>query len=134
LAHPEIVTLLRSILAPYPLSAPAIEVALEVLEEPGTMTARMARLCRERERMAVTLATMPDVAEVLHSKANFLAVRFHDAGKVWQRLAEAGIAVRDLRGYPRLGDALRISIGTPEQNDRVLDLLSHAATERRVAT
>jgi histidinol-phosphate aminotransferase len=64
------------------------------------------------------------VREVLPSQANFLAVRFDDAGAVYQRLLTAGIVVRDVRRYPHLGDALRITIGTPEENARVLDVLS----------
>jgi histidinol-phosphate aminotransferase len=73
--------------------------------------------------MSAALERLPDVREVLPSDANFLAVRFDDAGTVYQRLLQEGIVVRDIRRYPKLQDALRITIGTPEENARVLTVL-----------
>jgi histidinol-phosphate aminotransferase len=60
---------------------------------------------------------------VLRSEANFLLVRFHDAQLAWERLIDAGIVVRDMRADPRLQDALRITVGSPEQNARLLEAL-----------
>jgi histidinol-phosphate aminotransferase len=54
-------------------------------------------------------------------------VRFDDAGAVYQRLLAAGIVVRDVRRYPNLADALRITIGTPAENARVLAILQGGA-------
>jgi histidinol-phosphate aminotransferase len=64
------------------------------------------------------------VREVLPSQANFLAVRFDDAGGDYQRLFAAGIVVRDVRRYPNLADTLRITLGTPAENTRVLEVLN----------
>uniref|UniRef100_UPI000B08C2AC aminotransferase class I/II-fold pyridoxal phosphate-dependent enzyme n=1 Tax=Stenotrophomonas pictorum TaxID=86184 RepID=UPI000B08C2AC len=72
------------------------------------------RLCR----------TLPAVRRVYASDANFLLVRFADAQAAFQALLAAGVVVRDQRGAPQLHDALRITLGTPEQNDRVLDALA----------
>jgi histidinol-phosphate aminotransferase len=74
--------------------------------------------------MQQVLRELPGVREVLPSQANFLAVRFDDAGAAYQRLLAAGIVVRDVRRYPNLGDALRITIGAPEENARVLAVLA----------
>jgi histidinol-phosphate aminotransferase len=71
------------------------------------------------------------VREVLPSQANFLAVRFDDASAVYQRLLAAGIVVRDIQRYPQLGDALRITVGLPEENDRVLDVLQNRLQDER---
>ncbi len=57
------------------------------------------------------------------SAANFLLVEFSDPGAALERLRAAGLLVRDLRRTPTLEHALRISIGTPEQNDRLLSCL-----------
>ncbi|MFI4959656.1 MAG: histidinol-phosphate transaminase, partial [Lysobacterales bacterium] len=46
---------------------------------------------------------------------------------VYQKLLAAGIVVRDVRRYPNLSDALRITIGTPDENDRVLNELKKPA-------
>ena len=56
--------------------------------------------------------------------------------RAFEALLAAGVVVRDMRAYPQLGDALRISLGTPEQNDRVLAALAtlgNAAGEGREA-
>jgi histidinol-phosphate aminotransferase len=83
----------------------------------------------QRARMREALRMAPGVREVLPSWANFLAVRFDNAGAIHQCLLAAGIVVRDIRRYPNLGDALRITVGTPEENDKVLAILENAATD-----
>ena len=126
LAHAEVIALLRRIMPPYPLPLPCVEAALAALSPLGQEQARghIDQIKAERARMTDALATVPGVREVLPSQANFLAVRFDEAGAVYQRLLAAGIVVRDVRRYPNLGDALRITIGTPAENARVLDVLS----------
>jgi len=126
LANEAVVALLRRIMAPYPLPLPCVDAALAALSPAGQAQARghIEEIKFERARMRTAIAALPGVREVLPSQANFLAVRFDDAGAVYQRLLAAGIVVRDVRRYPNLGDALRITIGTPAENTRVLDVLS----------
>lgn len=126
LANEAVVALLRRIMAPYPLPLPCVDAALAALSPAGQAQARghIEEIKFERARMRTAIAALPGVREVLPSQANFLAVRFDDAGAVYQRLLAAGIVVRDVRRYPNLGDALRITIGTPAENARVLEVLS----------
>ncbi|AIF48459.1 histidinol-phosphate transaminase [Dyella japonica] len=133
LANDEVIALLKRIMAPYPLPRPCVALALEALSEAGQVAARahIATVRDERERMALALAQVPGVRQVLPSQANFLAVRFDDAGATYQRLLDAGIVVRDVRRYPQLGDALRITLGTPEENDRVLEVLNNLVADGR---
>ncbi|WP_049621430.1 histidinol-phosphate transaminase [Frateuria defendens] len=136
IAHPEVVGLLRRIMAPYPLPLPCVRAALEVLAPAGQAEAlaHVATVLAERTRMAAALAKLPGVREVLPSQANFLAVRFDDPGAVYRQLLDAGIVVRDVRKYPTLGDALRLTIGTPAENDRVLDVLNRTAAAGQAAS
>jgi histidinol-phosphate aminotransferase len=130
LANADVITLLRRILPPYPLPSPCVVAALSALSPAGQRSAH-EHLCIVREQRAVmydALGRLPCVREVLPSQANFLAVRFDDAGAIYQRLFAAGIVVRDVRRYPNLDDALRITIGTPAQNTRVLATLRKATT------
>ncbi|UPG95847.1 histidinol-phosphate transaminase [Luteibacter aegosomatissinici] len=124
-ARAEVIGLLRRIIAPYPLPSPCVDAALAALSYEGRRVQRhhVHEILNERARMAVALATLPGVREVLPSHANFLAVRFDDAPGTYKRLLAAGVVVRDITKYPGLGDALRITIGTGNENDRVLAVL-----------
>ena len=126
LAAPEVIALLRRIMPPYPLPTPCVAVALAALapEAAAPQRERVALILRERTRLGAALASMPGVRSVLPSQANFLAVRFDDPAAVYRDLLAAGIVVRDISRYPALADALRISVGTPEQNDALLAALA----------
>ena len=130
LAAPALVQVLRACQAPYPVPTPCAELAVAGLSEEALARtrARVAALRAERSRLQVALATVPGVLRVYPSDGNYLLVRFADAGAAFARLLSAGVVVRDQRAAPQLSDALRITIGTPEQNDRVL-----AALEAKVA-
>jgi histidinol-phosphate aminotransferase len=128
LAAPAVIQLLRKILPPYPVPTPCLDAALEALSPRGQeVVAGQIRQVREQRReMAAALRGVSGVREVLPSVANFITVRLDDAAAVYRHLFEAGIVVRDVRRYPGLGDALRITIGTPEENRRVLAVLQGA--------
>jgi histidinol-phosphate aminotransferase len=128
-AREEVVALLRRIIPPYPLPSPCVDAALGALSYEGRRVQRhhVHEILNERARMAVELAKQPGVRAVLPSHANFLAVRFDDAAGTYRRLLAAGVVVRDITKYPGLGDALRITIGTGNENDRVLAVLRAGA-------
>ena len=125
LADPALVAVLRNCQAPYPLPSPCVQLALAGLSEPalGATRERVQAVRAERERLRVALAEAPGVRRVYPSQGNYLLARFDDAGAAFARLLEAGVVVRDMRASPQLGDALRISIGRPEENDAVLAAL-----------
>ncbi|RUL72213.1 histidinol-phosphate transaminase [Dyella choica] len=126
IASPEVIALIRRIMPPYPLPLPCVAAAQAALSPPGQASSRahLAIVREQRMLMHRWLTELPGVREVLPSDANFLAVRFADAGAVYQRLLQAGIVVRDVRRYPKLQDALRITIGTPAENARVLEAIA----------
>ena len=124
-ADPALVRVLRACQAPYPVPTPCAGLALAGLSAQALActAARVAQLRDERARLQAALAALPDVRRVYRSEGNYLLVRFVDADAAFARLLAAGVVVRDQRAAPQLGDALRISIGTPEQNQRVLAAL-----------
>lgn len=129
IADADLIAVLRRCQAPYPLPAPCVEAALQALR-PGELAAtrgNVANVQRERERLVAALGAVPGVRRVYPSSANFLLVRFDDAQAAFDALIGAGIVVRDMRAAPGLGDALRITIGRPEQNDRVLAAIAGMA-------
>jgi len=126
IAAPEIIALMRRIMPPYPVPRPCSDAAEAALatECLRRTQERVATVRNERERLRRLLPSNPLVRAVLPSQANFLVVRFDDAGTRYAELLAAGIVVRDARRYPGLGDALRISIGTPEENAVLLTTLA----------
>jgi histidinol-phosphate aminotransferase len=122
LAHPQVIALLRRVIQPYAVSQLTIEAVFRALEPAALDEARerVQRVIGERTRLATALSARRTVLRVWPSAANFLLVDFADAGAAQQRCRGAGLLVRDLRHLPSLPQALRLSIGTPEQNDRLL--------------
>jgi histidinol-phosphate aminotransferase len=124
IADAALIAVLQRCQAPYPLPAPSVEAALAALAPASQRLteARIREAVGERVRLQSALARSPGVRRVVASRANFLQVRCIDVQGAFEALLAAGIVVRDLRamGIP---DALRISIGTPEQNDRVLRVM-----------
>lgn len=126
IADPALVRVLRACQAPYPIPAPCAELATAGLGEQALArtAARVAEVRSERTRLGSALAGIAGVRRVYPSSGNYLLVRFDDAQAAFDRLLAAGVVVRDQRTAPALGDALRITIGTPDQNDRVLAVLA----------
>lgn len=122
LAHPEIIRLLRRVIQPYAVTQLSIEAVFRTLrpEYLAAATQRTAAIVRERQRLAAALSAHRSVLRVWPSAANFLLVDFADAGAVLESVHNAGLLVRDLRAAPTLHQSLRISVGTPEHNDRLL--------------
>jgi len=122
LAHPQVIALLRRVIQPYAVSQLTIEAVFRALEPAALEETRerVQRVIGERARLASALAAHSTVRQVWPSAANFLLVDFADAGAALQRCRAAGLLVRDLRHLPSLPQALRLSVGTPEQNDRLL--------------
>lgn len=125
LAAPELVAVLRNCQAPYPLPSPCVQLAMAGLSEPALVQtrSRVTTVRAERERLLHELPGLPGVRRVYPSQGNYLLVRFDDAEAAFKRLLAAGVVVRDMRASPQLGDALRISIGSPTENDALLQAL-----------
>ncbi len=125
LANAALIDVLRRCQAPYPVPQPCAELALRALQ-PAALSeagARAGTVSAERERMFARLQQCDGVRAVYPSAGNFLLARFDDAESAYRRLLAAGVVVRDMRAAPRLGDALRITVGLPEENDAVFAAL-----------
>jgi histidinol-phosphate aminotransferase len=128
LADPALIEILRRCQAPYPVPAPCAELALRALTPEAVAEAgrRAAVVRAERERMFAALQALPGVRRVYRSAGNFLLARFDNAEAAYRNLLAAGVVVRDMRATQGLGDALRITVGLPEENDAVFTALASA--------
>jgi histidinol-phosphate aminotransferase len=126
LAAAQVIALLRRIMPPYPLPAGSVAAAMAATSPAALAQAqeRIAVLVEQRELLRAALPSLPGVREVLPSAANFLCVRFDDAPGIYAALLRAGIVVRDVTRYAGLADALRISVGTAQENRLLLAALA----------
>ena len=87
------------------------------------------QIVSERGRMFRELSQLPGVT-AYPSNANYILFRAEGAGEVWQQLYDRGILVRDFSRAPMLQDCLRVSIGSPEENDEFLAALRRSCRSR----
>ena len=120
---PAVIGMLSAVQAPYALATPVVECVEDALQTDQLEAAQaaVAEIIAERERMADALQQLESVTKVWPSDANFLLVRFRDARRVMRYCAERGVLLRHFGGD--LEDCIRITIGTPAENDTLLDAL-----------
>ena len=124
LASTDVVAALAAVRQPYSVSVFDQAAAVAVVRERALFMPTIAQIVQERARLSSRLAALEGV-RVWPSESNFLLVRVPDAHRVWERLRdEHSILVRDFSRTPGLADCLRITVGTPEENDRVIAALS----------
>ena len=114
---------LDKVVLPYHLDTAkqiAGRLALRYVDE---MDDRVRSIVAERERLSAEMTTMQ--IDVTPSGANFILFRptRRPGREVWQGLLDRGVLVRDCSGWPRLADRLRVTVGTPDENDAFLDAL-----------
>lgn len=119
-AQPDIIRYFNHIKPPYNVSSLNQKAAIEALNE-GGMAANLSLILEEKERISQTLVQFPTVKKVFPSVANFLLVEFDDANQVYQYLIKHGIVVRNR--HTQIRQCLRISVGTKEENTKLLTAL-----------
>lgn len=128
-AHPDWIAEFDKIRPPYNVGS-LTQAALPLLLASASVFAQQAAtICDERARVAAALAACG--AQVFPTKANFVLVRVPDARASFATLRAARILVKNLDGaHPLLANCLRITIGTPAQNDALLEVLGRQLTRR----
>ncbi|MFE9471681.1 histidinol-phosphate transaminase [Streptomyces griseofuscus] len=123
-AAPAVVDAVQLVRLPYHLSAITQATALAALEHTDTLLGYVEQLKSERDRLVAELRAIG--YDVVESDANFVQFgRFADAHGVWQKILDRGVLVRD-NGVPGW---LRVSAGTPAENDAFLDAVREVKKE-----
>ncbi len=121
--HPAIVGELLKARYPFAVDRLAEAAALLLLRRPALLARRVAQIKRETTRLYERLSAMEGV-DALRPQANFVIFRPpKDAGSVMNRLAQRGVLVRNMGGYPALKGRLRVSAGTEKENNIFLSVL-----------
>jgi histidinol-phosphate aminotransferase len=121
---------LEKVVLPYHLDAVTQLIGTLALDYGDEMRARVASLVEERGRVEAALSAL-DV-EQWPSGANFILFRPNaiDGDEVWQRLVDRSVLVRNCSSWPRLDGCLRVTLGTPTENDRFVAALTEILENR----
>jgi histidinol-phosphate aminotransferase len=122
-AHPQIISLLNKIKPPYNISSATQQLALKALQGNMQRNEWVRQIIEERGRVAGELGKLSSVKKVFPSDANFLLVRIDHAADVYRKLITDHIVVRDRSQVTKCEDCLRITIGTKQENDQLLNAL-----------
>lgn len=126
-AHPEVIAILNKIKYPYNVNLLTQREALHMLQQPLQVRQWVEVLLKERERLMEAFAELPCCLQVYPTDANFFLARVTDANGIYARLVEQGIIVRNRSHITLCDNCLRITVGTSEENDALLEALSHEA-------
>lgn len=128
IADPAVIALMSKVKYPYNINVLAQKMALMKLDEAAKDKA-VAEIVGQRFRLEKELAKCPEVKGIYSSDANFLLVRFENPDEVYERLLAGGVIVRNRSKVSGCEGCLRITVGTPVENDRLLRLLASPVTE-----
>ena len=125
IGHPDLISLLRRAIPPYAIPEPCIEAILAALGPAGAAMAEETRLAllAMRPAMMTALGSSKWVTRVWPSAANFIMVDSHDPAAVMAMARDVRLLLRDFSAGTRTPGAVRISLGTAEQNARLLRAL-----------
>lgn len=122
-ASPEIVAILNKIKYPYNINMLTQRQALDLLNNESKMLEQLRRIISERIRMQVALPEVPIIHKMYPTEANFILVKVGKADLIYNKLVKLGVIVRNRNNVKLCNGCLRITIGTPEENDALLKAL-----------
>lgn len=122
-ASTDIVDVLNKIKYPYNVNIQTQDLALNALSFSGQKDQWVKEIIEQRKKMAGDLSGLSITRKVYRSDSNFLLVKVKEAVKTYQYLMNRGIIVRDRSNVTLCNDCLRITIGTPAENEHLVKAL-----------
>ncbi len=122
-ASPMIIGYYNKVKYPYNISAPVQRYALGMLDRVDDVYRWVDEILSVRSRFIEQLATLPVVGKIYPTDANFVLVRVDNAGALYARLVAEGIVVRNRSTVTLCGECLRITIGTADEMERLLEAM-----------
>ena len=122
-ASEQIVEYLNKVKPPYNISEPNAQLALLATENVKWVQQHVALTISERDKLSTQLAALPGVVKVFSTDANFILARFTQARATYNYLVAAGIIVRDRSMVQLCDECLRITVGTPAENEQLINTL-----------
>jgi len=132
IVHPRVAGIFRAVQLPYNVSPLTTVVGGRIAQREDDVRRRIAQCAVERDRLYAALRRAPGV-EAFPSVTNFILFRLADRGpaEVHAAFLEHSILLRDISSWPGCAGCLRVSIGTPAENDRVIAAIDAVFTPVR---
>ena len=122
-ASKEITEVLNKIKPPYNVNQLTQEVALKGLLNRDKTLGEVKEIIAERKKLANNLEEISYIEKVYSSDANFLLVKVDDADKRYNELIDKGVVVRNRSNQPLCENCLRVTVGTPEENKELIQIM-----------
>lgn len=122
IADTEVCQQIQKCLLPFCLSRFTYTTAMVALDAPEYINHYVKILCSERDRVFRAMSQIPSI-KVYPTQANFILFETSEAEKLFNQLLDQGVIVRQVSDGRRLSHALRVTIGSPEENDAFLAAL-----------
>lgn len=124
IANEELINFFNKVKPPYNVSALTQEAGLTALQDMGWFRNTVKDIKESRELLVKQLGSCPVVEQIYPSSANFHLVKVKGAKKVYKKLIEEGIVVRDRSGVLLCDECLRITVGTPKENQLLVNIMA----------
>jgi len=122
-ASTEIIAILNKIKPPYNVNELTQKRALKRLVNKNDFINEIDLIIDEKNRLFKELLQIKYIIKIYPSDANFILIKVDDAHKRYNQLLDRGIVIRNRTSQPRCENALRLTIGTPEENKRLIKTL-----------
>ncbi len=122
IAVPEIARIMAMVKHPYNVNGPTQQAVLTLIDR--DITDQVKEIISQKDMLLKALPNFKCVRRVYDSDANFILIKVDDADKLYDYLIKYGVIVRNRSSVEGCGNCLRLTVGTPEENARMLDIIS----------
>jgi histidinol-phosphate aminotransferase len=122
-AGEEVISVFNKIKPPYNINEASQHLAMKALDNIDQVNEWIKEIVSEREKLVKSLSGFSFVMKIFPSDANFLLVKTEDPKKIYNYLVEHGIIVRDRSTIILCEGCLRITVGTKEENNKLIEVL-----------
>lgn len=124
-ASSEIITVLNTIKPPYNINELTQKKAIELLNIKDLATNQINDILNERSKLMAELKNITFVSKIYPSDANFILAKVDDANKRYNQLVENGVVIRNRTTQVHCENCLRFTVGTPEENEKLVNTLKN---------
>jgi histidinol-phosphate aminotransferase len=124
-ANNTVIELLNNVKVPFNIGTLVQKISIEAIKKHNLFCKNIFKIKQEREKLACSLRNNSFVVKVYKSDSNFLLVKFKNSGNIYEHLIRQNIIVRNCLGMPLCKNCLRITIGTANQNKKLITALKN---------